>query len=130
MMTARIKRTTHAVTNGCLGQLDLPHRPGFLTAARVVEANVPRITRDLLICHGPVTFRIMLPPDLKPGTVVEWADAPDGSYADRACTVVTAVSARSVTFAHYGRDAKGALAAARAANKLREKLARLVPKGR
>jgi hypothetical protein len=113
---SRAKHTTHAVKNGCLDQLDLPHRPGYLKAVRVVEANVPRITRDLTIRHGPVTFQVMLPPDLKPGTVIEWADAPDESLADCAYTVVTAVSAKSVTFAHLGRDATGALEAAFWAN--------------
>jgi hypothetical protein len=116
-MGTRVKRTTHAVTGGYLGQLDLPHRPGHLKAVRVAEANVPRITRDLLICHGPVTFNIMLPPDLEPGMVVEWAEGE--SLAGCTYTVVTALSATSVTFAHYGRDAKGALAAAQAANELR-----------
>lgn len=110
----RAKHTTHAVKDGRLGQLDLPHRPGFLKAVRVVEANVPRITRDLLICHGPVTFTVMLPPDLKVGAVVEWAEGE--CLADCSYTVVTAISGTSVTFAHLGRDAEGALAAALWAN--------------
>ena len=121
-MATRVKRTTHAVSNGYLDQLDLPHHPGFLKAVRTVEANVPRITRDWLICHGPVTFTIMLPADLTPGTVVEWADVPDTSLTDCTYTVVTAMNATSVTFAHIGRDADGALAAALYANQLREQV--------
>ena len=110
----RAKHTTHAVRNGYLDQLDLPHHPGFLKAVRTVEANVPRITRDWLIVHGPVTFSVSLPADLKPGTVVEWADGE--SLADCSYTVVTALTATSVTFAHLGRDATGALEAALWAN--------------
>ena len=72
--------------------------------------------RDLLIVHGPVTFSVMLPPDLKPGTVIEWADAPDTSMSDCTYTVVAALSGTSITFAHLGRDATGALAAALWAN--------------
>jgi hypothetical protein len=121
-VNARVKRTAHAVTGGYLGQLDLPHHPGFLKAVRTVEANVPRITRGWLIVHGPVTFSVTLPADLAPGMVVEWADAPDQVLADCTYTVVTAMSATSVTFAHYGRDADGALAAAVAGNGLREKV--------
>ena len=113
---SRAKHTTHAVKNGYLGQLDLPHHPGHLKAIRTFEANWPRITRDWLIVHDAVTFRLMLPTDLKPGTVVEWADSPDQVSGDRAYTVVTALSATSVTFAHLGRDAKGALEAAYWAN--------------
>src|ERR1017187_10344133 len=112
----RAKHTTHAVTDGYLGQLDLPHHPGHLKAVRVVEANFPRITRDLLIRHGAVTFDIVLPPDFKPGTVVEWANVPDQVDTDRTYTVVTEYSATSVTFAHLGRGAKAALEAACYAN--------------
>jgi hypothetical protein len=112
-------KTTHAVTGGCLGQLDLPAWPGFLTGVRVVEANVPRITRDMVICHDAVTFRIMLPPDLAPGTVVEWEDRQGGSWRDWLYTVVTASSAKSVTFAHAGRGPDGALEAARRGSAIR-----------
>ena len=105
--------TTHRVTGGCLGQLDLPVHPGHLTAVRVVEANVPRITGpDWLIFHPSViAFEIMLPDGLAPGAVVEWDDRPGGDW-DCWYTVVTAVSATSVTVTHCGRGPDGALAAA------------------
>jgi hypothetical protein len=117
-------KTTHAVSAGCLSQLDLPVRPGFLTAARVIEANVPRITGpDWLIFYpSPVTFSIALPAGLKAGTVVEWEDRQHGSWRDWLYTVVTAVSETSVAFAHAGRGPDGALAAAMAANTIRERL--------
>jgi hypothetical protein len=117
-VTART--TTHTlVRGGYLRQLDLPHHPGRLVAIRTVEANVPRITRDWLICHGPVTFEVMLPDDLTVGAVVEWVDQPAETLDDHEFTVITALTATSVTFARYGTGPDGALAAARAASRLR-----------
>jgi hypothetical protein len=112
------RRTTHAITDGCLGQLDLPVKPGFLVAVRVTLANVPRITGPAwLIRHTLPWFTIALPDEpLTPGTVVEWANAPDEALADLYYTVVEAISDRSVTFAHFGKDAGGALSAAYYAN--------------
>ena len=111
------RRTTHAITNGCLGQLDLPVKPGFLVAVRVTLANVPRITGPAwLIRHTLPWFTIALPDELMPGTVVEWARQPDTSIADLYYTVVEAIDGRTVTFAHFGADADGALAAAFYAN--------------
>jgi hypothetical protein len=110
-------KSTHAIHGGYLHQLDLPHHPGHLQAIRTVEANVPRITRDWLICHGYVTFKVMLPDDLAVGMVVEWADGLD--LADTEFTVIMALSAASVTFTHWGHDARGALAAARASSRYR-----------
>lgn len=115
----RARHTTHAVKDGCLSQLDLPVRPGFLTAVRTVEANIPRITRDWLIFNpSAVAFAIALPEGLEPGTVVEWADIRD-DLDGRMHTVVTALTPRSITFAHLGRGAVGALEAAKWANDLR-----------
>ncbi len=117
-------RTTHAVSDSYLGQLDLPVKPGNLAAVRTVEANWPRITKGWLVVHGPVTFRVILPSSLVPGTVVEWADAPDSSYEDRYYTVLAEVTAgRSVTFLHTGRGPRSALEASSAASKLRDHLA-------
>jgi hypothetical protein len=118
-MARRPRITTHAVTNGYLGQLDLPVKPGFLTAVRETYANVPRLTGpDWTIAHTLPRFGIMLPAGLAPGAVVEWADTPGGeaALAGLNYTVVTAISPRSVSFAHFGRDADGALAAAYYAN--------------
>jgi hypothetical protein len=118
-MTRKPRITTHAITRGYLDQLDLPVKPGFLTAVRETIANVPRITGpNWTIAHTLPRFGIMLPAGLAPGTVVEWADTPGGeaTLADLNYTVVTAISARSVSFAHFGRDADGALAAAYYAN--------------
>ena len=113
-------RTTHAVRDGRLNQLDLPVRPGHLTAVRVVEANVPRLTGpDWLFIHSPITFAIALPDGLALGAVVEWEDQPGGSWQDWLYTVVTAISGTSVTFAHAGRGPSGALEAARAGNTLK-----------
>lgn len=110
------RETTHMVSERRLGQLDLPAVPGFLTAVRVVEANVPRIVGpDWLFIHSPITFTIDLPDDLAPGMVVEWDDAGDaGDYC--LYTVVTRLTAGSVTFAHFGRGPDAALSAARYAN--------------
>lgn len=121
-MTARTapgpRLTSHAIKGGCLGQLDLPVMPGFLVAVRVTLANVPRITGPAwLIRHTLPWFTIALPDEgLTPGTVVEWANQPDTSIADLYYTVVEAIDDRSVTFAHFGADADGALAAAFYAN--------------
>ena len=115
-------RTTHAVNSGYLDQMDLPVRPARLVAVRAVKANWPRIAENWPIVYGPVKFRVMLPPGLEPGTVVEWADAPDG-YDNRHYTVVAAAGSRSLTFLHTGNGAASALEAARTANQLREYLA-------
>jgi hypothetical protein len=113
----RPRLTTHALTDGCLGQLDLPVRPGFLVAVRVTVANVPRITGPAwLIRHTLPWLTIALPDDLRPGQVVEWASQPDETLADLYYTVVEAITPRAVTFAHFGRDADAALAAAYYAN--------------
>ena len=48
--------------------------------------------------------------------VMEWANTLDQVDTDRTYTVVTALSRTSVTFAHFGRGAKGALEAAFFAN--------------
>jgi len=113
-----IRQTEHALAGGCLQQLDLPVKPGHLRAARVIEANVPRLTGDdWMFIYGGVTFMIELPRGLRPGAVVEWDDRQD--ELNCAYTVVTAMTATSITFAHCGRGAKGALAAASAASAMR-----------
>lgn len=118
--TRKGSRTKHAVRDGCLWQLDLPVWPASLTAVRVVEANVPRITGpDWLIIHGPVTFRIELPDGLAPGAVVEWDDQPGGSWQGYWYTTVTAISDTSVTFRHAGHGPEGALEAARFGSDIR-----------
>jgi hypothetical protein len=113
-------RSTHAVRGGCLRQRDLPVHSGHLSGVRVVEANVPRITGpDWLFFHDVTEFRIDLPEGLAAGQVVEWDDQPPigpGPWY----TVVTEITAESVTFAHCGRGPDGALAAALAANAMND----------
>jgi hypothetical protein len=113
------RRSTHDITDGYLGQLDLPVQPGHLKMVRTVNANWPRLVDPWVMAHGPVTFRLMIPADAQVGTVVEWAFVPDETYDERLYTVIVEVSETSLTLIKIGFGAEAALRAASTGNSLR-----------